>query len=55
MFTGDALAAGQHRRAALAIEPMTCPPNAFVTGEDLIALAPGESVARTWGIEATAV
>ncbi len=49
VFTGDALAAG-HRRRALAIEPMTCPPNAFVTGEDRITLAPADSVTHTWGI-----
>ena len=51
VFTGDGLAAGQRRRA-LAIEPMTCPPNAFVTGTDLLTLAPGESVTRSWGIVA---
>ena len=38
------------RRRALAIEPMTCPPNAFVTGTDLLTLAPGDSVTHTWGI-----
>ncbi|HEY5359136.1 MAG TPA: aldose 1-epimerase family protein [Streptosporangiaceae bacterium] len=51
VFTGDALEAGRRRRA-LAIEPMTCPPNAFVTGTDLLTLAPGESVTRSWGIVA---
>ena len=29
---------------------MTCPPNAFRTGEDLIRLEPGERFAGTWGI-----
>ena len=29
---------------------MTCPPNAFRTGEDLVTLAPGESHVATWGI-----
>jgi aldose 1-epimerase len=51
VFTGDALDA-EHRRRALAIEPMTCPPNAFATGTDLIMLAPGDSVSHTWGIQA---
>jgi hypothetical protein len=32
---------------------MTCPPNAFVTGDDLIVVSPGESVTHTWGIQAT--
>jgi aldose 1-epimerase len=50
VFTGDALAPGQRRRA-LAIEPMTCPPNAFATGEGLLTLAPGDSVSHSWGIE----
>ncbi|MFC4530127.1 aldose 1-epimerase family protein [Sphaerisporangium dianthi] len=49
LFTGDTLA-GDHRRGGLAVEPMSCPPNAFGTGEDLIRLAPGESVAHRWGI-----
>ncbi len=50
VFTGDGLAAGQRRRA-LAIEPMTCPPNAFATGAGRLALAPGDSVSHSWGIE----
>jgi aldose 1-epimerase len=50
IFTGDTLAQ-PHRRQAIAIEPMTCPPNSFVTGQDLIALDPGQSVAHAWGLE----
>jgi aldose 1-epimerase len=50
VFSGDALEAGRRRRA-LAIEPMTCPPNAFVTGTDVLTLAPGESVTHSWGIQ----
>jgi len=53
VFTGDALAPA-HRRRALAVEPMTCPPNAFVSGVDLLMLEPGDSVTHTWGIEVTA-
>ena len=49
VFTGDPLEP-ERRRRALAIEPMTCPPNAFVTGEDLLTLAPADSVTHTWGI-----
>jgi aldose 1-epimerase len=30
---------------------MTCPPNAFVTGDDLLILQPGEAVAHTWGVD----
>lgn len=51
VFTGDPLPADR-RRKAIAIEPMTCPPNAFVTGHDLIVLQPGDEVTRTWGITA---
>jgi aldose 1-epimerase len=50
VFSGDGLAADR-RRKALAIEPMTCPPNAFVTGTDLLTLAPGDSVTHSWGIQ----
>jgi aldose 1-epimerase len=49
VFTGDPLGPGERRRA-VAIEPMSCPPNALVTGEGLVTLAPGESVTRTWGL-----
>jgi aldose 1-epimerase len=48
LFTGDPLA--NVRRRSLAVEPMTCPPNAFRTGDSLIRLEPGSSVAGTWGI-----
>jgi aldose 1-epimerase len=51
VFTGDTLGRG-HRRRAVAIEPMTCPPNAFVTGTDLLTLEPGETVTHRWGIQA---
>jgi aldose 1-epimerase len=49
MFTGDTLAPGR-RRSGLAMEPMTCPPNAFVSGERLIRLEPGESHSASWGV-----
>jgi aldose 1-epimerase len=53
VFTGDPLDE-DHRRRALAVEPMTCPPNAFVTGTDLITLRPGESSRHAWGITSAA-
>jgi aldose 1-epimerase len=53
VFTGDALAPPRRRRA-LAVEPMTCPPNAFATGTDLLMLAPGDTVSHSWGIAVTA-
>ena len=42
------------RRSSLAVEPMTCPPNAFRTGESLIRLNPGSLFTGTWGIAAEA-
>ncbi len=50
LFTGDTLAPDARRRG-LAAEPMTCPPNAFASGEGLIRLASGESHRAVWGIE----
>ncbi len=49
VFTGDPLPPSRRRRA-IAIEPMTCPPNAFVSGTDLLVLQPGDSITHTWGI-----
>ncbi len=48
IFTADTLAP-ERRRRGLGAEPMTCPPNAFQTGEGLLRLEPGESVSTTWG------
>lgn len=39
-----------HYRTGLGVEPMTCAPNAFRTGEGLIRLEPGQSTSATWGI-----
>ena len=49
VFTGDSLP--DVARRAVAVEPMTCPPNAFRTGESLMRLEPGETTSSTWGIE----
>ena len=40
-FTSDTVRG--HEREALAVEPVTAPPDAFRTGVDLVLLAPGES------------
>jgi aldose 1-epimerase len=50
LFTGDPLP--DVNRRALAVEPMTCPPNAFRTGDSVIRLDPGDSAAGAWGIAA---
>ena len=49
VFSGDTLPAAERRRS-LAVEPMTCPPNAFRTGEAVVTLEPGESFTSRWGI-----
>jgi aldose 1-epimerase len=47
LFTGDVPHVG---RRGLAVEPMSCPPNAFQSGEGLIRLEPGAAVSAGWGI-----
>ena len=48
LFTGDPLP--DVARRSLAVEPMTCAPNAFRSGDGLIRLEPGESITSSWGI-----
>jgi aldose 1-epimerase len=50
VFTGDIPAVQRH---GLAVEPMTCPPNAFRSGEELVTLQPGESHTASWGLSPT--
>jgi aldose 1-epimerase len=49
LFTGDTLAP-ERRRRGLAAEPMTCPANAFRTGDGLLRVEPGETVTSVWGV-----
>jgi aldose 1-epimerase len=48
LFTGDSRP--DVNRRSIAVEPMTCPADAFRTGESLISLEPGETTTSTWGI-----
>ena len=48
LYTGDTLSPDR-RRLGLGCEPMTCPPNAFASGEGLVRLEPGESLTTRWG------
>lgn len=48
LYTGDTLSEPRRRRG-LGTEPMTCPPNAFQTGEGLVRLEPGETATSSWG------
>ncbi|WP_371404112.1 aldose 1-epimerase family protein [Kribbella sp. NBC_00662] len=45
LFTGEAVG-----RTALAVEPMTCPPDSFITGQDLVVLKPGESHTTSFSV-----
>jgi aldose 1-epimerase len=49
VFTGDSLAPAKRRRG-LGVEPMTCPPDAFRSGDSLLVLEPGRTSSTTWGI-----
>jgi aldose 1-epimerase len=49
VFTADPLAEPRRRRS-VAVEPMTCPPDAYHSGRDLVTLEPGETWRARWGI-----
>ena len=51
VFSGDTLAPDR-RRQGLAVEPMSCPPNALASGVDLVMLAPGVEHLLSWGVRA---
>jgi len=50
IFTGDTLPQPDRRRTGLGVEPMTCAPDAFNSGEGLVTLEPGQSHSGQWGI-----
>jgi aldose 1-epimerase len=50
VYTPDSIPEPSRRRRSLAIEPMTCAPNAFRSGDGLIVLPPGQSTSASWGI-----
>ena len=51
IFTGDTLPQQDRHRTGLGVEPMTCAPDAFNSGEGLIVLEPGQSHTGSWGID----
>ncbi len=53
VFTGDTLAEPLRRRSGVAVEPMTCPPDALNSGEGLLVLRPGEEFTAPWGVVAS--
>jgi galactose mutarotase-like enzyme len=50
VYSGDTIRDVSRRRRALAIEPMTCPPNALRTGKDIVVLQPDQQWSATWGL-----
>jgi aldose 1-epimerase len=52
VYSGDNLPDPATRRRGLAIEPMTCPADAFNSGDGLRVLQPGESFSAVWGLRA---
>ncbi len=48
VYSGDQLDPSRRRRG-LGMEPMTCPPNSFRSGELLVRLEPGASHSARWG------
>lgn len=53
VFTGDTVPQPDRRRRGLGVEPMTCPPDAFRTGQDVVRLRPGDTFRGQWGIDPT--
>jgi len=49
LYSADQLS-GNERRSAVAIEPMTCPPDAFRSGEGVVALQPAEEFRASFAI-----
>jgi aldose 1-epimerase len=49
-FTGDTVKPAERRRRSIALEPMTCPPDAFRSGKDIILLQPRTPWRASWGI-----
>jgi aldose 1-epimerase len=47
VYTGDTLPPDERRRS-VAVEPMTCPPNALADGADLVVLEPGSEWSGTF-------
>ncbi|MFI5034761.1 MAG: aldose epimerase [Acidimicrobiales bacterium] len=53
IYTGDHLERGR-RRTSVAVEPMTCPPDALRSGKDIVVLEPGQHWAGSWRLRRSA-
>jgi galactose mutarotase-like enzyme len=50
LYSGETLPDPARRRRGLAVEPMSCPPGAFASGDDLVVLDPGDEHELVWGL-----
>jgi aldose 1-epimerase len=50
VYTGDTLPDRSRRRLGIAVEPTSCAPNAFNSGDGLTVLEPGASWQGRWGV-----
>jgi aldose 1-epimerase len=55
VFTAQGRDSGVGGVRGIAVEPMSCPANAFNSGEGLVVLEPGQSWTGQWGIEPAAL
>jgi aldose 1-epimerase len=55
VFTAKGRDSGVDGVRGIAVEPMSCPANAFNSGEGLLVLEPGQSWTGQWGIEPAAL
>ena len=55
VFTAKGADSGVNGVRGIAVEPMSCPSNAFNSGDGLVELAPGQSWSATWGIAPAAL
>jgi aldose 1-epimerase len=49
-YTGDSVDPPARRRRSIALEPMSCPPDALRSGDHIVVLAPGASWRARWGL-----
>jgi aldose 1-epimerase len=52
VYTGDEVPDRARRRRGVAVEPMTCAPDAFNSGDGLLVLEPGASFTGRCGLTA---
>lgn len=51
VFTGKATPDGSRAEPGVAVEPMSCPADAFNSGDGVVLLGPGETWSARWGVQ----